>query len=148
MQVLYQQKTGQWARIPVTQEVADALHGLNFKGERDGKKFWFYSGSGGLDTAVNNWRERMDNLFKLAQRERPFEHHASSHTWRHTFAISMLNQAADIKMVSRWLGHTSIRVTEAHYAHANRATHLASEQAYDEALERMRRPKLRLVSGA
>ena len=46
----------------------------------------------------------------------------------------MLNSGVDVKMVSRWLGHASIRVTEAHYGHANRATHVASEQAYDEAL--------------
>jgi integrase len=134
IKIMSQQKTKEWVRVPITREVVDALHGLNFKGERDGKKFWFYTGSGERGTAVNNWRERIANLFKLAQRDKPFAHNASSHTWRHTFAISMLNAGVDVKMVSRWLGHSSIRVTEAHYGHANRATHVASEQAYDAAL--------------
>jgi integrase len=47
----------------------------------------------------------------------------------------MLNAGVDVKMVSRWLGHASIRVTESHYGHANRATHVASERAYDAALD-------------
>ena len=84
---------------------------------------------------------------KLAQKAGKFEHPASTHVWRHTFAISMENAGVDIKMVSRWLGHRSIAITEARYGHANRATHVASEQAYDEALERLRKqPRLRLVS--
>jgi integrase len=140
IKIMSQQKTKEWVRVPITREVVDALHGLNFKGERDGRKFWFYTGNGERDTAVNNWRERMSNLFKLAQLDKPFAHPASSHTWRHTFSISMLNSGVDIKMVSRWLGHSSTRVTEAHYGHANAATHVASELAYDAALRQGEAP--------
>jgi integrase len=139
IKLMSMQKTGEWVRIPVTQEVADALHSLSFKGEKDGKKFWFYSGNGERDTAINNWRERVTNLLTLAQEPplyKPFAHHASPHSLRHTFAISMLNQGIDIHQVSRWLGHSSIRVTEAHYAHANRQTHIASEIAYDLGIQR------------
>jgi integrase len=53
-----------------------------------------------------------------------------------TFAISHLNAGTDVKMVSRWLGHSSIIITEAHYGHANQQTHIASELAYDESLKR------------
>ncbi len=134
IKIMSQQKTKEWVRVPITREVVDALHSLKFKGESSGKKYWFYTGAGGRDTAVNNWRERISTLFKLAQLDKPFAHHASSHTWRHTFAISMLNAGVEVKMVSRWLGHSSIKVTEAHYGHANRATHVASERAYDAAL--------------
>jgi integrase len=134
IKIMSQQKTKEWVRVPITQEAVDALHGLNFKGERDGKRYWFYTGNGERDTAVNNWRARMSNLFKLAQQDRPFAHPASTHTWRHTFAIDMLNHGVEIKTVSRWLGHRSIRVTESHYGHANAATHVASELAYDAAL--------------
>jgi integrase len=150
IKIMSQQKTKEWVRVPITGEVVDALHALNFKGERDGKRYWFYTGQGGFDTAVNNWRERISNLFRLAQSKKRFAHPASTHTWRHTFAIDMLNRGVEVKTVSRWLGHSSIRVTEAHYGHANAATHLASEQAYDEALAKKRpdrlRSKLRLVS--
>jgi integrase len=109
---------------------------LKFKGEKDGRKYWFYTGYGERDTAINNWRERVDNLLKLAQEHKPFRHHATPHNLRHWFAISSLNNGADIKSVSRWLGHSSTKITEAHYSHANRATHVASERAYDEVIER------------
>lgn len=91
----------------------------------------FYTGNGERDTAITNWRDRVDRLLKLAQRPpyKPFLHHATPHTLRHTFAISALNNGADIKMVSRWLGHSNTKITEAHYSHAIRATHAASEQA-------------------
>jgi integrase len=132
------QKTGDWVRIPITAETAQALHGLRFKGEKDGRRFWFYTGNGERDTAITNWRERVDNLLKLAQQPpyKPFRHHATPHTLRHTFAISALNNGADIKMVSRWLGHSNTKITEAHYSHAIQATHIASEQAYDQMISR------------
>jgi integrase/recombinase XerD len=132
------QKTGDWVYIPITQETAQALHSLKFKGEKAGRKFWFYTGNGERDTAINKWRERVDNLLKLAQEtpHKPFRHHATPHTLRHTFAIAALNNGADIKMVSRWLGHSSTKITEAHYVHANRATHRASDDAYDEMMTR------------
>jgi len=122
-----QQKTKEWVRVPITMEVNEALQGLNFKGEKGGKKFWFFTGNGERKTAINNWRERIQNLFNMAQEDKPFDHQASPHTWRHTFAISHLNNGTDVKMVSRWLGHSSIRIIEAHYGHANRSTHIAAE---------------------
>jgi integrase/recombinase XerD len=134
IKIMSMQKTDDWVRIPITLETAEALHSLKFKGEKDRRRFWFYTGNGECDTAINNWRERIDNLLKLAQRPpyKPFLHHATPHTLRHTFAISALNNGADIKMVSRWLGHSNTKITEAHYSHAIRATHVASEQAYDQ----------------
>jgi integrase len=138
IKIMSMQKTDDWVRIPITLETAQALHTLKFKGEKNGHKFWFYTGNGERDTAITNWRERVDKLLKLAQRPpyKPFLHHATPQTLRHTFAISALNNGADIKMVSRWLGHSNTKITEAHYSHAIRATHIASEQAYDQMMAR------------
>lgn len=138
IKVMDMRKTGDWVYIPITTDTVQTLHTLKFKGEKAGRKFWFYTGNGERDTAINNWRERVDNLLKLAQEppHKPFRHHATPHTLRHTFAIAALNNGADIKMVSRWLGHSSTKITEAHYAHANRATHRASDDAYDEMMTR------------
>jgi len=140
IKVMSMQKTADPVRIPITLETAEALQSLQVKGEKDGRRFWFYTGNGERDTAVNNWRERVDNLLKLAQQPpyKPFRHHATPHTLRHTFAIAALNNGADIKMVSRWLGHSNTKITEAHYSHANQATHIASDQAYDAMIARQR----------
>lgn len=143
IQVMYQRKTG-WVRIPIPDEVAEELRAWQVKGNADGKRYWFRTGVGALDTAITSWRNRMARLFKIAQDpdpetgkfRKPFEHPASTHTWRHTFAISHLNVGTDIKMVSRWLGHKSMAITEKHYAHANSATNQASDLAYDESLKR------------
>jgi integrase len=128
------QKTGESVRVPITAAVAEALHALPFKSERDGCRYWFWTGNGKRTTAVGNWSARITELFRAAQVGRPFTHSASTHTWRHTFAIDMLNRGVDIKTVSRWLGHRSVETTEKYYGHANQATNLASESAYHEAV--------------
>jgi integrase len=120
--------------VPIDAAVADALRALSFKGERDGKRFWFWTGNGEKNTAIGNWRARITELLAAAQSERRFAHPASTHVWRHTFAIDMLNRGVDIKMVSRWLGHKRVETTEKYYGHANQATLVASEAAYHEAL--------------
>jgi integrase len=132
--VMEQQKTG-WVRIPIPTEVYEALTALPFRSVHEGKQYWFRVGTGKLMTSIKSWQARMNKLFVKAK---PFQHPATTHTWRHTFAISHLNVGVDVKMVSRWLGHASIAVTEKHYAHANRSTHLASENEYDKSLERQR----------
>ncbi len=42
---------------------------------------------------------------------------ASCHTLRHTFASHLVMQGVELFTVSRLLGHSSIHVTEKHYAH-------------------------------
>ncbi len=148
IQVMQQKKTKEFVRIPITTETADALHALPFKGERDGKKYWFYTGVGKMKTSVTTWRKRITTLIAVAQKDekgqpRPFENHATPHTFRHTFSISHLNVGTEIKMVSRWLGHASVGITEKHYGHANRATHLASEAAYDESIRKQAESRLK-----
>ena len=68
--------------------------------------------------------------------QRPFAKPASPHSWRHTFAISHLNQGTPIKFVSIWLGHKSQKITEGHYSHANRATNVASEREYAKSMKK------------
>lgn len=141
--VVAQQKTKTLVRIPIPPELGRALKQLPFKGQRDGKRYWFYTGSGTVKTAIKTWRKRVTKLLAAAQEadgeanhKQPFEHHATPHTFRHTFAIAHLNARTDIKLVSRWLGHRSVAITEKHYGYANRDTNIASEAAYDESLRR------------
>ena len=89
------------------------------------------------------------------EKAQKFRHSVSPHTFRHTFAIWHLNAGTDIKMVSRWLGHKSVTVTEKHYSHAIHSTMIESERAYDESMRRQqeiaaqrRRDNFRVVAAS
>jgi integrase len=91
------EKTGNTVRVPIPQFVGDALQALPRKGMRNGKRYWFWTCAGEPDTCVNAWRNDIAKLIHSAQRpdERgryhdPFEHRASTHTLRHTFACLAL----------------------------------------------------------
>lgn len=138
---LFQKKTDEWVYIPIPNFVEEELRALNFKGELDGRRYWFQTCLAEGDTAKNNWYTKIMKPVKAALKEAaamkvPFRHAVTPHTFRHTFAISHLNAGTDIKFVSRWLGHASTSVTEKHYAHATLGTRLASEDAYDASLKK------------
>jgi integrase len=133
---IFQKKTQEWVYIPLPDFVAMELSKLEFKSEKDGRRYWFWTGRGDDDTAKNNWYRKIQKVVTTAGKEKPFLNPISPHTFRHTFSISHLNAGTDIKFVSRWLGHRSVIITEKHYAHAVRGTMLASEDAYDASMER------------
>jgi integrase len=131
-----QTKTKEWVYVPIPDFVEASLRKLKFKGTREGRRYWFWSCEGEPDTAKNNWYTKVMKPIKAAQQSEVFRHHASPHTFRHTFSIAHLNAGTDIKFVSRWLGHKSVAVTEKHYAHATLGTRLASEDVYNASLKR------------
>jgi integrase/recombinase XerD len=74
------------------------------------KQYWFWSGAGELETAITNWRARLQRLFELAKI--PDGH---AHRFRDTFAVELLLAGVPIERVSVLLGHQSVRITEKHY---------------------------------
>jgi integrase/recombinase XerD len=75
------------------------------------EKFFFWSGSGKLESIVRSWQTRLRKLFKLANIQ---DGHA--HRFRDTFAVELLLAGVPIERVSVLLGHQSVRITEKHYA--------------------------------
>jgi integrase/recombinase XerD len=99
-------------------------------------RYWFWTGNGKLQTATGDWQGRLLDLFKrmkvkqfarmnkitvdearkqLEARGSKFaEGHA--HRFRDTFAVELLLAGVPLERVSILLGHTSLRITEKHYA--------------------------------
>jgi integrase/recombinase XerD len=103
---LYTQKTGVAVNTVLPQFVVSALA----ETPRVTNKFFFWSGSGKLESIVRSWQTRLRRLFKLANIA---DGHA--HRFRDTFAVELLLAGVPIERVSVLLGHQSVRITEKHY---------------------------------
>ena len=104
---LYTQKTGVPVYVPLPPFVVQALDGCPRKSER----YWFWTGVGSKDTLGGNWRRAFRRLCKIAgvQGGHP-------HRFRDTLAVELLLQGVPMERVSILLGHSSVKITERHYA--------------------------------
>jgi len=128
---LYTQKTGTHVHCPVPEFLVKELEAIPMMSER----YWFWTGNGKLQTATGDWQGRLLDLFKdmkvkqyarankiavdearkrLEARGGKSEGHA--HRFRDTFAVELLLAGVPLERVSILLGHTSVRITEKHYA--------------------------------
>jgi site-specific recombinase XerD len=105
--LLYTAKTGTPVCLPLPPVVMTALARL----ETNANGRFFSTGDAKPQTARANWSRYLDTLFDLAK-----VRGAHSHRFRDTFAVSLLLKGVSLESVSRLLGHSSIRVTERHYA--------------------------------
>jgi len=105
--LLYTQKTGVPVYCPLPDFVVKALEGLSPMSER----YYFWTGESKLQTATGDWQAKLKKLFENA--ELPDGH---AHRFRDTFAVELLLAGVPLERVSVLLGHTSIRITERHYA--------------------------------
>jgi len=76
-----------------------------------------------VQTITGDWQEKLQNLFERAKVT-----NGHAHRFRDTFACELLLAGVPMERVSILLGHTSIRITEKHYA--------AWERSRQEQLER------------
>jgi len=125
--LLYTAKTG----VPVTcrlpEFVIEALETM----PRESQVYFFWSGNGSLKTVCETWRQRLAWVFREAgiRDGRP-------HRFRDTFAVELLLAGVPIERVSMLLGHSSIRVTERHYAPWVRARQHQLEADLEQAWQR------------
>lgn len=106
---LYQQKTGTPVYCPVPPEVIKALATV----ENDNERYFFYDGSSQRESMVKSW----DRVFtKVGETADPPVPRCHPHRFRDTFAVSLLLKGVSLESVSKLLGHSSIKITERHYA--------------------------------
>jgi len=103
---LYTQKTGTPVTVPLPPAVIDALKDIPHVSE----KYFFWSGNGDPKTTVADWQRGFRRLCELADVSGHF------HMIRDTAAVGWLTKGVPLDTVSILLGHSSIRITEKHYA--------------------------------
>jgi integrase len=115
--LLYQAKTGQPVYVPLPPEVVEALRTIP-GGPKPNPRYFFWSGNGMAKSAVADWQRSYRRLFQLADIRKldGKKKRCHPHMFRDTFAVEMLLAAVPIDQVSTLLGHSSVKVTERHYA--------------------------------
>ena len=101
------QKTGVPVYIPLPQFVVEALAACPRKSDR----YWFWSGVGSRETVTGNWRRTFRRLCAIAGVKG-----GHPHRFRDTLAVELLLEGVPMERVSILLGHSSMKITERHYA--------------------------------
>ncbi len=102
---LYQHKTGEHVRVPVPEEVIEALREIGAPGG-----YYFGHGGGKVETRAGDWRRQLRGLFAAAKVP---EGHA--HRFRDTRAVELLMSGVPMDRVAAILGN-SVEVCAKHYA--------------------------------
>jgi len=97
-------------RVAITIPLPDFLLPLLASVEQS-NGMYFATGAAQRGTDCGNWRRRFSRLAKLAGVE-----NAHPHRLRDTFAVDLLQRGVSMDDVSILLGHSSIKITERHYA--------------------------------
>jgi integrase/recombinase XerD len=105
--LLYTQKTSVPVYCPLPNFVVKALEAVPHVSNR----YFFWTGDSKLPTATGHWQAKLKKVFELGEVQ---DGHA--HRFRDTFAVELLLAGVPLERVSVMLGHSSIKVTERHYA--------------------------------
>jgi integrase len=111
---LYRAKTGVPVYVVIPPGVADLLRSL----PNSNPRYFFWSGNGDPRSAAKALQRSYWKLFKLANIKLPDETPKRCHPqmFRDTFAVELLLAGNPIDQVSLLLGHSSVKITERHYA--------------------------------
>lgn len=110
---LYRNKTRRNAKrvlvvVPLPPAILERLRKLPLQQGR----YYFCHSLDTIDAQVAAWTRRLNYVFRAARITK-----AGSHRLRHTFATDLLTKGVSIELVSRWLGHSSVKITQDHYSH-------------------------------
>jgi len=111
---LYRAKTGVAVNVVIPNEVGDELRAL----PNSNPRYFFWSGNGDPRSAAKAFQRSYWKLFKLADIQKPdgTPKRCHPHMFRDTFAVELLLVGVPIDQVSLLLGHSSVKITERHYA--------------------------------
>jgi integrase len=104
---LYTQKTGTNVYVPMPPVFFEALTQV----QKQSSRYYFWSGTGKLETRIGNFERSLKSMFVKAGI--PDGH---AHRFRDTFAVELLLAGTPIDDVRILLGHSSVKITEKHYA--------------------------------
>ena len=104
---LYTQKTGVPVYVPLPPFVVEALEAC----PRISDRHWFWTGVGSKETLAGNWRRTFRRLCEIAGVEG-----GHPHRFRDTLAVELLLDGVPIERVAVLLRHSSVKITERHYA--------------------------------
>ncbi len=111
---LYRAKTGVPVYVVIPGEVGEELLQL----PNSHPRYFFWSGNGDPRSAAKAFQRSYWKLFKLANISKPdgTRKRCHPHMFRDTFAVELLLAGVPIDQVSLLLGHSSVKITERHYA--------------------------------
>jgi integrase/recombinase XerD len=105
--LLHTQKTGVPAYYVLPDVVVEALN----VAPRSSERYFFWTGASKVHSANGKWQRRLQRLFEFAKVPK-----GHPHQFRDTFAVELLLAGVPLDRVSMLLGHSSICLTERHYA--------------------------------
>lgn len=105
---LYTQKSGTHVYVPLPPFVMSLVRAIKV---RHGQYLFTGPESLRMETASDLWRRKLAQVFTTAKIQG-----GHPHRFRHTFAVELLKKGVPMEEVSILLGHSSVRITEKHYA--------------------------------
>jgi integrase/recombinase XerD len=105
--LLHTEKTGVHVYCVLPDIVTKALEAA----PHSSQNYFFWTGQSTVRSAKGKWQRRLQRLFEFASLVG-----GHAHRFRDTFAVELLLAGVPLDRVSILLGHTSIRITERHYA--------------------------------
>lgn len=112
--LLRRAKTGVPVYVPLPPEVYAVLRAL----PSDNPRYFFWSGNGDPKSAIKGYQRSFWKLFRLAEIKHDDDtpKRCHPHMFRDTFAVELLLAGVPIDQVSILLAHSSVKITEKHYA--------------------------------
>lgn len=121
--ILYTQKTGAPVFLPLPKVVVESLDKIDV-----GARFYFWTGNGAERTGVSIWQRTLSKLFEKAGIT-----NGHAHRFRDTFSVNLLQNGVSLETVSILLGHSSVKMTEKHYAPWVQSRQIALESEIEKA---------------